>query len=114
MKRAELYALVWEKPMVHVAKHFGISDVGLRKICVKHDIPTPPLGYWAKLAHGKKVVQPPLPPLKSDIRDQIYLVVRPIRDVPENVLQTQIVAQERESALENHITVPTEWPEKLH
>ena len=80
--------------MVHVAKHFGISDVGLRKICVKHDIPTPSLGYWAKLAHGKKVVQPPLPPLKSDIRDQIYLVARPIRDVPENVLQAKIVAQE--------------------
>jgi len=114
MKRAELYALVWEKPMVHVAKHFGIPDVGLRKICVKHDIPTPPLGYWAKLTHGKKVVQPPLLPLKSDIQDQIYLVVRPIRDVPENVLQAQIVAQERESALENHITVPQERPEKLH
>jgi hypothetical protein len=114
MKRSELYALVWERPMIHVAKHFGISDVGLRKICVKHDIPTPPLGYWAKLAHGKKVLQPPLPPLKPDIQDQIYLTVRPLNDVPESVVQAQIEAREREALPKNQIRVPTERPEKLH
>src|SRR3546814_8104441 len=30
-------------------------------IGAKHDIPTPPVGYWAKLAHGKPVDQLPLP-----------------------------------------------------
>jgi hypothetical protein len=30
--------------MSRLAKSFGLSDVGLRKICVKHDIPTPKLG----------------------------------------------------------------------
>jgi hypothetical protein len=44
MKRTELYDLVWSKPMIHLAKEFGLSDVGLRKNCKKHDIPTPPLG----------------------------------------------------------------------
>ena len=45
MKRAELYALVGEKPVTHVAKQFGLSDVAIRKICIKHKIPLPPLGY---------------------------------------------------------------------
>ena len=43
--RQELYELVWATPMVKLAKEFGLSDVRLRKTCVKHDIPTPPLGY---------------------------------------------------------------------
>lgn len=38
-----------------------MSDVGVRKHCVKHDIPTPPVGYWAKVAHGKSVKRPSLP-----------------------------------------------------
>jgi len=49
ISRQELYALVWQTPMSRLAKSFGLSDVGLRKICVKHDIPTPKPGYWAKL-----------------------------------------------------------------
>jgi hypothetical protein len=51
--RQELYDLVWSTPMVKFAKEFGLSDVGLRKTCVKHDIPTPPLGYWARLNFGE-------------------------------------------------------------
>ncbi len=41
MKRVELYELVWQRALMRVAKDFGLSDVGLRKICVKHGIPTP-------------------------------------------------------------------------
>lgn len=37
--RVELYELVWAKPMTHLAKQLGLSDVGLRKICVKFGIP---------------------------------------------------------------------------
>lgn len=48
MTRDELYGLVWQTPMRTLAKRYGLSDVGLRKICKKHEIPTPPLGYWAK------------------------------------------------------------------
>lgn len=114
MNRAELYSLVWEKPIVHVAKQFGISDVGLRKICVKHAIPTPPLGYWAKLAHGKKVTRPALPPLTKDIRDHIFLTARAALDIPESVARAELAAQDRESLPENRIDVPTERPAKLH
>lgn len=41
--RVELYELVWLKPMTHLAKELGLSDVGLRKICVKYGMNRP--GY---------------------------------------------------------------------
>jgi len=31
---------------------FEISDVGLRKICVRLNVPTPPNGYRAKTTQG--------------------------------------------------------------
>ncbi|MFZ5727119.1 MAG: hypothetical protein ACOY4C_11965, partial [Pseudomonadota bacterium] len=61
LTRDELYALVWDRPMTKLAKEFGLSDVALHKICRKHDVPTPPAGYWAKKAHGKPVTNTPLP-----------------------------------------------------
>ena len=65
LSRDELYKLVWSTPMRRLAKEFGLSDVGLAKVCRKHDIPTPPLGYWAKKEHGKKVLETPLPSPKE-------------------------------------------------
>jgi hypothetical protein len=73
MTRQELYELVWREPVTHAAKRFGISDVALRKTCVRHGIPTPPAGYWAKLAHGKAVPKVPLPPLPKGMSDWIRL-----------------------------------------
>lgn len=59
--RNELYDKIWNTPTIKLARDFGLSDVALGKICKKHSIPKPPLGYWAKLAHGKTVPRPPLP-----------------------------------------------------
>ena len=59
--RKQLYKRVWKEPIVRLAKEFGISDVGLAKVCMKYDIPRPPRGYWAKLAARKKVRKIPLP-----------------------------------------------------
>ncbi len=64
--RTELYARVWITPMRHLAKEFGFSDVGLAKLCKRHDIPTPPLGYWSKVKHGKRVSRPELPVRSAD------------------------------------------------
>lgn len=50
MTRETLYQAVWEKPMTVLAKEFGISDVGLSKVCRKNNIPIPGRGYWAKAA----------------------------------------------------------------
>ena len=55
--RREFYELVWSKPMTHLAKELGVSDVALHKVCRKHAIPNPPAGWWAKKAAGKKVQQ---------------------------------------------------------
>ncbi len=63
--REELYKLVWAKPVVQIAKDFGISDVAVSKICKKLNIPKPGLGYWAKKQFGKRTRQTPLPPLKA-------------------------------------------------
>ncbi|WP_295813331.1 hypothetical protein [uncultured Nitratireductor sp.] len=59
--------------MTHLAKEFAISDVALHKICRKHDIPNPPLGWWAKKAAGKKVKQTPLPKAEAGGGERITI-----------------------------------------
>ena len=61
LTRKELYELVWSKPFTTLAKEYNYSDNGLRKICKKHNIPTPNAGHWAKLRHGKPSPTKPLP-----------------------------------------------------
>jgi hypothetical protein len=111
LSREELYALVWQTPMTKLAKAFGLSDVGLRKICVKHDIPTPPLGYWAKLAHGKRVRQPPLPPAENG--GAIHLIARSGPAMPPAIAAAQDAALAAETS-HPRIAVPAERPAKLH
>lgn len=59
--REKLYREVWSEAIQHVAKRYGLSDVGLAKICQRLLVPRPPRGYWAKRAAGKAV--PPIPEL---------------------------------------------------
>jgi len=64
-ERTKLFNEVWKEPMTTVAKRYELSDNGLRKRCVKFEIPLPPVGHWAKLEAGKDVtLQPKLMPLK--------------------------------------------------
>jgi integrase len=46
-EKAKLKKLVWAKPLIHAAKDIGVSDVALKKRCVKLDIQLPPRGHWA-------------------------------------------------------------------
>lgn len=114
MTRLELYELVWKDPMTHVAKRFGVSDVALRKTCVKHNIPTPPLGYWAKLAFGKKVSQPALPPLKAGESEHIHLTIRPPKLLPASVSAVLEAAEQQEMTPEMKVVVPKGRPKDLH
>lgn len=59
-ERQKLFNEVWTTPVTKLAKDYGLSDVGLRKICLALDVPLPPRGYWAKLAAGKTIPKPPL------------------------------------------------------
>ncbi|MFB9264755.1 hypothetical protein ACFFWD_16535 [Bradyrhizobium erythrophlei] len=65
--REELHQMVWQTPMVRLAKEFGISGNGLAKVCDKLDVPYPPRGYWAKKEAGKPVIAFKLPPRKDSI-----------------------------------------------
>ena len=65
LTRADLYKKVWATPMRTLAKEFGMSDVGLAKVCRKHNIPVPPVGYWRKKETGYKVTRPQLPMAKN-------------------------------------------------
>jgi hypothetical protein len=72
LSRKELYDQVWKTSMVKLAKQYGLSDVGLAKICKKHNIPRPTLGYWAKKYAGHNVHPIPLP-----AGDDVTIVISP-------------------------------------
>ena len=77
LTREELHELVWETPLRRLAKRFGISDVGLKKICRKLDVPTPPVGWWAKKAAGKRVEVKPLPGWRPGVPKQVTVAPPP-------------------------------------
>lgn len=72
--RRELYEKVWQFPLRKLAAEYGISDVGLAKVCRKLEIPLPGLGHWTKIACGHSIPRPPLPALES-----VPVLVRQIR-----------------------------------
>ena len=75
LTRAELYEQVWTTPMRRLASQYGLSDVGLAKICKKLDIPRPPVGYWAKKEVGKAPPRPKLPNADDHCDDLVELPV---------------------------------------
>lgn len=60
LTRSELYERAWSTPVIRLAEEFGITNFLLSGICQKHQIPTPPSGYWSKVAHDKALSRPPL------------------------------------------------------
>lgn len=114
ISREELYKQVWSEPMTKLAKHFGLSDVGLAKVCRKLNVPRPERGYWEKKRHSKPVTAPPLPPLKDGEQSVAILIKREAPDIDErksSVADTKIAFENRE---ENHIRVPDTLDAVLH
>ena len=68
LTREELFDLVWSEPVARVAERYGLSGAGLRKLCLRHDVPVPPRGHWARVKAGKKVKRPKLPSNGSGVR----------------------------------------------
>jgi len=79
--RETLYGEVWAEPVVKVAKRYGVSDVALRKVCVKLTVPMPPLGYWAKRAHGRPTARIALVDLPEAVRGEPPRLVEDLEDV---------------------------------
>jgi hypothetical protein len=69
VSREALYEAVWTDAVTLVAPRYGLSDVGLVKICKKLGIPVPPRGYWAKVKAGRPTHKRPLPSLPAGARD---------------------------------------------
>ncbi len=81
LTRNELYEQVWSEPMRSLAKKYNISDVGLRKICKKMNIPTPGVGYWQKLEYGKRVIKPKLSDHKTGKQEVIISLEKEAREL---------------------------------
>jgi hypothetical protein len=83
--RQTLYDEVWAVPVTLVAARYGLSDVGLAKICRGMGIPLPARGYWAKLRAGANVSKTPLPPPRKDTQLTVTLHVRKVADVTDSM-----------------------------
>jgi hypothetical protein len=110
-ERQKLFEQVWEKPMTTLAAEYGLSDVGLRKICKRLSIPLPPQGYHLRTHKGQR---PPLPPVKNG--ETVYTThtyepeQRTANEIPQPVEVPEITFEEQ---AENRIVVPEE-PGTLH
>lgn len=95
--RQQLLEDVWSSPVSHLTGRYGLSNAGLKKLCLRLQVPTPPRGYWAKLSAGKKV------PAKLDLGQYTgasdHLVI-PVRDHR----LASVINLETDPA--NHIGVP--------
>ena len=52
LTRETLYALVWSEPLLQLAKRYGLSDYGMRKLCIGLSVPMPRADYWSKVRTG--------------------------------------------------------------
>ncbi len=93
LSREDLYAQVWSVPMRRLAQQYGISDVGLAKICKKHQIPRPPAGYWAKKEFGKPLEELPLPAVTDANLSMVHIRESPPASADEHLAEQKPVAQ---------------------
>ncbi|SHN32928.1 hypothetical protein [Mucilaginibacter sp. OK098] len=84
LSRRQLYDLIWSEPLLMLAKKYNISDVGLRKMCVRLNIPLPEIGYWNKVKAGKKVTIKPFIEQKTG-EQSVSLALRD-KSLPEDEL----------------------------
>ena len=107
LKREELFELVWTEPMSKLAKKFGISDVGLAKICKRLQIPRPEQGHWVRVKNNWPIKpKPPLPPVHDP---SLLRVEIEKREKKEKVQEQQIDPDPlilHERLEENRIQVP--------
>ncbi|MBK9330316.1 MAG: hypothetical protein IPM95_13665 [Sphingobacteriales bacterium] len=113
--RTELHELVWSEPLLTLSKRYNISDVGLRKICIRFNIPLPKNGHWQKVQYGKKVTKTPLP--TADKEEVITFGIRDENSVgiAKELSPVKMLQKEIEEQLKNILVVPDRLtkPDKL-
>lgn len=99
LSRADLYELVWSKPMTELAKDFGFSDVALAKRCRRLGVPVPGRGYWARVAAGQTPHRPKLSKRVETLADYGALTFDAPRDeappAPATPEPTEVAALRR-------------------
>lgn len=85
--RETLYNEVWSEPVTLVAPRYGLSDVGLAKICRALAIPLPSRGYWAKVKAGKIMGRAPLPKLQAPAVRQRLIKLSPQKAEEKQVMR---------------------------
>jgi len=93
--------------MTHLAKELGLSDVGLRKICIKFGIPLPPRGHWARLQFGKQDPRPDLP--FENNNPQIRLPDEATAATREQLSLTKKLAKQAEQDIEPVLREPQQF-----
>lgn len=103
LTRDQLYDLVWSEPIQVLGPRYGMSDVGLKKVCKRMRIPTPGRGYWAQKAVGKAPRRIPLPklPASVSVSQQSITFGRPPKPSPKEAETATgpVADQERFEAL---------------
>ena len=112
LSRSELYDLVWTRPLSKLAPRFGVSDVGLAKICFKYRVPRPWRGYWAQRAAGKRIRRPKLPALRPDEEQSLGTIKFKRR--AERAEATGPVAEQERYEAQHPIRVPKRLSSKPH
>ena len=87
--RKQLYDLVWSDSLLAISRKYNISDNGLRKACIRMNIPLPDAGHWNKVKLGIKVKVKPFPPSHNG-EQEIRLSLRVEgQNIPEDGLSPQ-------------------------
>jgi hypothetical protein len=113
IKRSEIHRMAWEQPLSKLAPELGLSDVGLRKLCVRYNIPLPPQGHWAKAPERRSPHRTPLSQPQND-RELEFLIPPQATPQGQSELEEKFGAHIAAEALpENRITV-VDHPETPH
>lgn len=98
LSRKELYEMVWSQPILTLSKMYEITGSGLRKICVKMDIPLPKAGHWQRIQHKKPVLVKPLPSEYSG-ETKIELILRADDKVPKKGIKEIPIKQVKKGGI---------------
>lgn len=97
LTRHQLFKKIWESPIQVVAKEFQMSDVGLAKICRRHNIPRPPRGHWRKKETGKKYQTSRFPPDRDGYESVIRITI------DENLHNRLKSASDYKNSIKQHV-----------
>lgn len=98
LSRKELYDLVWSEPILTLSKKYEITGSGLRKICVKMNVPLPKTGHWQRIQHKKTVVVKTVP-LEFSGETQIELFLRADDKVPKKDIKEVPIKQVKKGGI---------------